>query len=160
MTAIISPCGLYRYFLRRTWSNDASHGTCCFIMLNPSTADAMKDDPTIRRCQAFAQSFGCDTLEVVNLFALRSPAPVVLYKAPRDEIVGPSNDHYIMKTAYRARFVICAWGQHGKLFDRGSEVLAMLRAAHVYPQALRINAGGQPAHPLYLPADLEPFVME
>ena len=74
--AKISECGNYRYWLTR--ESELEHpgrGTALFIMLNPSTADASEDDPTIRRCRGFAKSWECAGLTVANLYALRSTNP-------------------------------------------------------------------------------------
>ena len=86
--AHFSRCGRYRYALRRTFP--AGQGTVLFVGLNPSTADAHVDDPTIRRCMGFAAAWGHRELWVANLFALRSPYPDALLGA--DDPVGPRND--------------------------------------------------------------------
>lgn len=156
MSAVISSCGKYRYHLYRHIG--AGYGRCCFVMLNPSTADATNDDATIRRCIGFARSFGCDSLEVVNLFAYRSTSPNVLYAISRDAAVGPKNDAHIAMASALARFVICAWGNHGGLFGRDAEVLRIIRGRGVKPKALKINAASrQPAHPLFLKGASSPF---
>lgn len=82
--------GDYRYRLGRAW---AGGPTCTFIMLNPSTADADQDDPTIRRCVGFAKALGCGALEVVNLYAYRATNPRDLLR--QDERVGPENDYWL-----------------------------------------------------------------
>src|SRR6185369_17379869 len=98
MTAVISKCGKYRYSLRREWIGGA--GTVCFIMLNPSTADASVDDPTIRRCIGFAQRWGYQILEVVNLYAYRATRPRDMFAAA--DPVGPENEYYLCKAALGA----------------------------------------------------------
>ena len=75
--------GDYRYLLWREWDN--SHKTVSFIMLNPSRADAQVNDPTITRCINFAKSWGYGRLEVVNLFAYRTPKPSLLKQAAERE---------------------------------------------------------------------------
>lgn len=157
MSAVISDCGKYRYHLSRPLGIMGS-GTCTFVMLNPSTADAMLDDPTIRRCIGYAKALGCDSLQVVNLFAYRSTSPDVLTGMSRDMAVGPENDRYIVQACALAAYVICAWGNHGTLFGRADEVLKLLRERGVSPSALKINGkSGQPAHPLYLKGDARPM---
>lgn len=148
--AIIS--GAYRYLLQRFW--DARLETLNFVMLNPSTADAKLDDPTIRRCLGFARALGFGSLEVTNLFALRSTDP----KALRCHIdpVGPENDEQIVSSARVCQMTVCAWGNHGAYLNRGSRVLDLLRKAGIKPHALRVGKTGAPAHPLYLPGDLQP----
>lgn len=153
--AIISECGQYRYLLQRSW--DVRQQAVCFIMLNPSTADASLDDPTIRRCLGFAKDLGFGQLEVVNLFGLRATDPKVM-RSHADPI-GPENDEQLIRSATICHQTICAWGAHGTHKDRGRAVLALLRRAGVQPHALRLTKAGHPAHPLYLPANLKPTVM-
>lgn len=150
--ADLSPCGRYRYRLHRTWGE---HPPVAFVMLNPSTADAVQLDPTVRRCIGYAQRWGYGGLIVGNLFALRSTDPAALYTDP--EPIGEENDAALQEIATTAECVICAWGKHGALNDRGAQVLAMIRAAGATPQALKLNGDGSPAHPLYLKGDAEPF---
>lgn len=157
VSAVISPCGKYRYRLIRDLGM-MGKGACVFVMLNPSTADATNDDPTIRRCIGYARTLGHARLEVVNLFAYRSTVPGVLYAMSRDTAVGPDNDQHILEAAAGARTVLCAWGNHGSQFGRAAEVLSLLRAHGIQPKALKVNAkSGQPAHPLYLKGDALPF---
>ena len=153
MSAVISPDGKYRYRLARDLGM-MGNGTCCFIMLNPSTADATNDDQTIRKCIAYAKRFNTDRLEVVNLFAYRSRDPDALYGMSKNVAIGPENDQHISEVCGMARIVICAWGNHGVLFGRDKEVLRSLLFNRVNPKALKINnKSKQPAHPLYLKAD-------
>lgn len=150
--AIISTCGTYRYLLQRSW--DVQRKAVCFIMLNPSTADAQADDPTIRRCLGFARHLGFGQLEVVNLFALRATDPKTL----RGHIdpIGPENDGVIISSIRACSMTICAWGTHGTYKSRDQMVLSLLFANGITPLALRANKNGCPAHPLYLPYDLQP----
>ena len=103
--AEIDPTGAYRYTLERTWDG----GLPCigWIMLNPSTADATQDDPTIRRCIRFSQSWGYGSLIVVNLFAHRATSPKDLFQA--ESPVGPNNDRYIRYTWALCGSLIAAW---------------------------------------------------
>src|SRR5262249_14212908 len=94
--AVISDCGRYRYSLTRRWG-DAAEPRALFVMLNPSTADAEQDDPTIRRCIGFAKAWGMGSLEVVNLYALRATDPAALLSAP--DPIGPKNDTMITSAA-------------------------------------------------------------
>ena len=161
MSAILSADQKYRYRLTRdVWPQHDSFrtvgdGACCFVMLNPSTADAVLDDPTIRRCIGYARTFGCARLEVVNLFAYRSTDPGLLHGMSKDAAIGPENDRHIAEACNASRIVICAWGNHGSLFGRAAEVLVIIRAQQgAKPMAIKINAKSrQPAHPLYLKAD-------
>jgi len=157
-SAILSTDKKYRYRLTRDLGMMGDRA-CCFVMLNPSTADAMNDDPTIRRCIGYARTLGSARLEVVNLFAYRSTSPDVLYGMSRDAAIGPENDRHIAEACNVSHIVICAWGNHGALFGRAAEVIGLIRAQQgAQPMALKINAkSGQPAHPLYLKADAAPM---
>lgn len=154
--ATFSPCRAYRYQLWRTWSR---RRPVVFLMLNPSTADAQKNDPTVERCERRARAMGAGGVIVVNIFALRSTDPAALYRVA--DPVGPDNDESIVHgcTAWRPRAVICAWGKHGNLHRRGASVLAMLRAHGVRPLCLALNGDGTPKHPLYVAYAAEPFAM-
>jgi hypothetical protein len=115
-----------------------------FIGLNPSTADATKDDPTIRRCLGFARSWGFGQLIVANLFAYRSTDPSVL-KSVSDPI-GPRNNRWLKTLSDEAALTIAAWGMHGTLHRRGELLLPSLKNAH----HLGRTRDGHPRHPLYL----------
>lgn len=158
--AVLSGDGRYRYRLERALGK--SERVACFVMLNPSTADAEKDDPTIRKCIGFARRWQCGRLVVVNLFAWRATDPAAL-KAVRDP-VGAENDDHIIAAIEAAVLTggrtVCAWGVHGTLHDRNWQVLVMLR--HRFsPQianlrCLRLTKDGHPEHPLLVPYSVEP----
>lgn len=152
-SAELSPCGAYRYSLARKWHDDLPE--LAFIMLNPSTADAREDDPTIRRCIGFGRSLGFGSIVVGNLFALRSTDPKALMSHP--DPVGPRNDQALKEIARHASEVICAWGANGNLLGRAIEVERLLRKSGIRPMALKLTNGGDPAHPLYLARDCKPF---
>jgi len=148
-SAVIDPTGKYRYLLRRIWGDQK---TVLWVMLNPSTADAEEDDPTIRRCLGFTESLGYMAdgyggLEVVNLFAVRSTDPKWLSRF--QDPVGPENDDHIAKAAARAGKIIVAWGSHDKPFitKRIAEVLLLLNGHTLY--CLDLTNGAHPRHPLY-----------
>lgn len=150
--AVISACGLYRYSLTREWGDEAR---LVYVMLNPSTADAHRDDPTSRRCVGFAQSHGFGSLEVVNLYAYRTPSPVALTRAQRAgvDVVGPMNAGAIAEAFGRARAICAAWGgtQLRDVDARADAIYAAANAAAVGVSALGISRYGRPMHPLYLP---------
>jgi hypothetical protein len=149
--ATFSPCRTYRYRLWRFWDQ---RPYLAFVMLNPSTADEVKNDPTVERCERRARVGGYGGVAVVNLFAFRSTDPAVLRKVA--DPVGPHNDAAITDVAKQAGRVICAWGTHGSLHGRDAHVLVMLHWHGVGTYALRVSKGGHPCHPLYLPYGLEP----
>ena len=153
-TAEISSDGVYRYSLTRQWGDGE---TACFVMLNPSTADAVHDDPTIRKCVGFAKRWGFGSLEVVNLFAFRATNPAVLRSAPHP--IGPLNDDRIELAASRAGRIIAAWGGGGRYLNRGQKVRERLRWLGYEVWAIR-KTNGEPWHPLYLPYEEQPIVIE
>jgi hypothetical protein len=141
-----SPCGQYRYSLWRAWEGGQS--AILWIMLNPSRADHLgNNDPTIERCERRSVAWGFQRMEVVNLFALRSPHPKALREA--HDPVGPLNDAGIVEGADRAAMILCAWGAHGALRGRAGEVRALLTGKSLH--CLGMTLAGEPAHPLYLP---------
>ena len=151
--AEFDPTGAYRYSLWREW--DARAPAVAFVMLNPSTADAAKDDPTIRRCASFARSWGYGSLEVVNLFAYRASEPKRLRQTP--DPIGPANDDYLVDAADRVQTVVVAWGVHGALMDRGLEVSRLL-AGRSQLHCLGFTQAGQPRHPLYIRRETVPVL--
>lgn len=150
--AKISDDGLYRYLLWRSFTRGAeTNATMLFVMLNPSTADAQHDDPTIRRCIGFALDRGCDRVEVVNLFAYRATVPKVLREISRP--IGPENDWHIAEAAGVASVIVCAWGAEGDLLSRGSRVRRSLISAGHKLFHFGLTSDGQPRHPLYVRGD-------
>ncbi len=148
--AYLSPCGRYRYALTRRWGPGAR--VAVFCCLNPSTADASADDPSLKRMMGFARREGADGIAVVNLYAWRSTDPAAL--ADVEDPIGPENDDTIAAMAKGAGLVIAGWGGSGpKGYQaRARAVLGILRSTGtVY--CLGTTAGGQPRHPLYLAAN-------
>lgn len=146
--AEISECGRYRYLLGRRWGDES---TVAFIMLNPSTADAETDDPTIRRCIGFARSWGYGGLVVGNLYAWRCTQPADLWKAA--DPIGPANDYNLMLVAASCDQIVAAWGAHARP-DRIAAVQALPGMGGL--TALATTQAGQPRHPLYLAGNLTP----
>ncbi len=151
-TAAFDRLRLYRYELTRTWS---ALPPWAFVMLNPSTADAMDDDQTIRRCCGFARAGGAGGIVVVNLFAWRSTSPAEL--ARQADPVGDLNDAFIWNACTApGRMVIAAWGAHGSLRGRAAEVTVMLEDAGVVLHCLGVTGAGYPRHPSRLAAAVRP----
>lgn len=159
-TATLSGDLKYRYTLTRRFKRaEKLEMPLIWVMLNPSTADAEINDPTIRRCIGFAYDLGFDGIEVLNLFGLRATDPKELYKA--EDPIGIFNDAAIRGTIkqYKNPNVICAWGSYGKFMNRGPDVIKMLKEDIEFVFALKLNSDGSPAHPLYLPKGLAPITI-
>lgn len=150
-----SPRRRYRYLLTRIWA--PAIPPAVFIMLNPSTASAGQDDPTIRRLvgsydkPGFARREGVGGVVVVNLFALCSTNPERLRTHP--DPVGPYNGLFVRQAVQETDLVVAAWGAGGVLGNRGADMGRALVKAGVRLKALRLTSTGQPGHPLYVPAD-------
>lgn len=152
--AVFSQDMKYRYRLSRIW--DDTKPTIAFVMLNPSTADESKNDPTVARCQNRAAMMGYGTLEVLNIFAFRSTDPKLLYGESFP--IGPHNDQTILSVIKQCDFIICAWGRHGAFLQRGKEVLRSIAATGMEIHVLKVNDDGQPGHPLYLGYERLPYL--
>ena len=146
--AALSPCRRYRYALWRTW--DETLPRVMFVGLNPSTADETVDDPTLRRTMEFARRWGYGGVGNGNLFAYRATAPRDMMAA--DDPVGPENDEWLTRLAGEAGLVVAAWGNDGVFLQRSAAVRSLLSRLH----CLKVNASGEPAHPLYQRADTRP----
>lgn len=146
-----SPARTYRYLLTRIW--DPTVPPVVFVMLNPSTASADQDDPTVRRIVRFARDWEKGGVIVVNLFALCSTNPERLRTHP--DPVGRYNASFVRRAVKEAGLVVAAWGAGGSLADRGPQMGRALRSARVDVKALRLTSTGQPGHPLYVPADTQ-----
>lgn len=146
--------GQYRYELQRGWTEPPTNGGgVCWIMLNPSTADGLQDDPTIRKCIGFTERLGHKALTVVNLFAYRATDPkqlAVQQKAGVD-IVGASNSTFIFNAAMRAHLVICAWGAYDGVDIKAREHAVRVLIPEIKPlYCLGLSKQGRPRHPLML----------
>lgn len=147
--ATFSPCRTYRYSLWRRWGTP-EQGYAMFIALNPSTADEVEDDNTVRRCIQFAKDWGYGALCMTNIFAFRATDPIVMKAHP--EPIGQDTDAVLVAMAKNAGVVVAAWGNHGFHRGRGREVIALLPQLH----CLKVTKAGQPSHPLYLSKALKP----
>jgi len=147
--AIFSPDRRYRYVLTRIW--DKTKKMCCFIGLNPSTADEIVDDNTVRRCIEYAKNWGFGMLNILNIFAIRGSNPIIIEQV--DDPVGIDNDRWIAETCKASDLVIAAWGNHGIYKDRCVKIINLVPNFHY----LRLTKIGQPSHPLYLKKSLVPI---
>lgn len=149
--AVYSDCETYRYALTRVWQ---ARPRLLYVMLNPSTATEMQNDPTVERCERRARALGYGGFRVVNLFALRATDPRSLRSVA--DPVGPQNDAVLAEGALWADHVLCAWGGHGVHMGRGAEVTARLRACGKPLWQLGLTGSGQPKHPLYISYQTQP----
>ncbi|MEP1766994.1 MAG: DUF1643 domain-containing protein [Sulfitobacter sp.] len=151
-TAVYSDCERYRYSLTRVWDTDAAR--VAFVMLNPSTATEVQNDPTIERCEQRARRLGFGGFRAVNIFALRATDPRDMRAA--EDPVGPDNSQALAGAAQWADMVIAAWGVHGAHRSQGPAAAAALRAAGHRLHHLGLTKAGHPRHPLYLPYSAQP----
>jgi hypothetical protein len=151
-SADFSADGRYRYRLGRRWGRGS---VVRFVMLNPSTAGAEADDPTVRRCVGLARSWGYAAIEVLNLYAFCATRPDDLARAA--DPVGPDNDSYLRHGVSRwtPKLIIAAWGVHARP-ERAAEVLGLLAGRRIH--CLGRTRDGHPRHPLYVPAATRPRV--
>jgi hypothetical protein len=158
MSAILSPCNTYRYRLNRD-GDPGPYGPALFLMLNPSTADAELDDPTIRRCRGFARTWGNSGIVVANLYALRSTDPAGLWSHP--DPVGPDNDAHLAAQMTLYPNVVCAWGANARPDRIAAFRALLLDHPDVHLFCLGITKSGAPRHPLYVRGDqpLIPFTL-
>ena len=145
-TAVYSNCELYRYSLTRSW--DSSAKKVLFIMLNPSTATEIQNDPTVERCERRAKALGYGAFKVCNIFAYRSTDPKIM-RLQKDTI-GPETDQIIIKSANWSNNIICAWGTNGSHLNRGKKIEELLRAKNFTLTHLGLSKDGHPKHPLYI----------
>ncbi len=154
--AVFSDDMVYRYSLSRIWDREKEN--VLFIMLNPSTADAYKLDPTIKRCEGFAKEWGYGAIHIVNLFAIRATDPKKMISHP--DPIGNRNDTHIIGSARAAHLIIAAWG------NNPNKTRFKKRAEHIIDKitewrdihCLTITKDGEPSHPLYLPSELKPII--
>lgn len=149
-SAIFSIDKVHRYSLTRVWSPGGKMAV--FIGLNPSTADEVENDPTVRRCINYAKAWGCDGLYMLNIFAFRGTDPKDMKVA--NNPIGLENDFWLLERCKGAEVIIAAWGVHGEHQDRGKNVMKLLDDLDV--KCLGTTKEGHPRHPLYLRKDLQP----
>jgi len=139
--AVLSADDSCRFLLWRNWS-DRPHRRCTIIGLNPSTADANVDDPTIRRCIDFAKKWSCDGLLMVNVFATRSTDPLGIVVGREAGV----NSLYLRAACNSSTTLVAAWGANKAVGNHwralGDHVDKLLCLGH--------NMNGSPKHPLYV----------
>ena len=152
-SATFSDDMVYRYVLTRAWAG--GNGNCTFICLNPSTADAFKNDPTVTRCIGYAKKWGYKSFTMLNAFAVRSTDPAgLMFGDP----IGPDNDRFLREEAGKADLIVAAWGTHCRLGNRDEEMKEVLRPVGKDIYCLGTTMEGFPKHPLYLKGDVKPYL--
>lgn len=156
-TAVYSDCERYRYLLTREWNPAGPRAL--FVMLNPSTATEVQNDPTVERCERRARALGFGSFRVTNIFAWRNTDPRLMRAAA--DPVGPANDAAIVDSCHWAAGpqdrIIAAWGTHGAHLDRGPAVERLLRAQGCLLHHLGLTKDGHPKHPLYIAYHQQPI---
>ena len=154
--AVYSDCERYRYLLTRVW--DPAGPRALFVMLNPSTATEVQNDPTVERCERRARTLGFGAFRVTNIFAWRATDPKEMRAQP--DPVGPENDRAILESvdwaAGPGARIVCAWGAHGAHLARGAAVERLLRNTGRELFHLGLTMAGDPKHPLYIGYDRQP----
>lgn len=160
MSATISECGTYRYTLERSWPLSGDKHVL-WVMLNPSTADASIDDPTIKRCIGYTKAWGYGGLMVGNLYAFRATKPEDLWDAAAHmDAQGWENDGHLSRMAACATLtgglIVAAWG--GFADPRRAEGITKLLNGFGPVHCIGRTKDGQPWHPLYKAKDLRPIL--
>ncbi len=151
--ATYSDCERYRYALTRTWNEGGKR--VLFVMLNPSKATEVQNDPTVERCERRARALGFGAFQVTNIFAWRDTDPFQMRKSA--EPIGPDNDATLCDGAAWADQIIAAWGTHGAHLGRGAAVEGLLRDTGKPLFSLGISKHGHPKHPLYISYSQQPI---
>lgn len=150
--AVYSDCERYRFSLTRVWQPEGDR--VLFVMLNPSTATEVQNDPTVERCERRARALGAGSFRVCNIFAWRDTDPKALRRAA--EPVGSANDAAIVEGCHWADRIVCAWGTHGAYLGRGPAVEELMRATGRELMHLGLTKEGHPKHPLYIAYSAQP----
>lgn len=152
--AVISECGRYRYSLHRKWANSARMPVL-WVMLNPSTADANIDDPTIRRCIAFSKAWGYGELFVGNVFSFRATDPAAMDDVPLSELQGPEHIRQLYRMARSSAITVAAWGAHERVKSVSLRTLSESFKSPGGIWCLGTTKSGAPRHPLYVKGDTQ-----
>ena len=150
--ALYSDCGGYRYRLSRDWGEGPR---IAFIMLNPSTASELRNDPTVARCEGRARRGGYGGFDVLNLFAFRATRPEDLRGAA--DPYGAANAETVVATAGKAATVVCGWGLHGAHLGQGAAMRGLLAASGIPLWHLGLTRDLHPRHPLYVANAVAPL---
>lgn len=152
MSAVISPCGLYRYRLERVVAVEGP--VYAFFGINPSTADASLDDATVRKWIGFTKTWGGSRFIVGNVCPFRSTNVRALADAGRWPHIDRENRDHILAMAAEADILVPCWGDRGKvpraMHSELDDLLALLRGTGKPVMHFGLTKGGDPKHPLML----------
>ncbi len=154
--AVYSDCEKYRYALTRVWDHEGKR--LLYIMLNPSKATELANDPTIERCERRARALGYGGFRVCNLFGLRETDPAKLKRAKHPE--GPDNVAQTKAAIEWTDDVLCAWGVHGEHLGQADSLLSIIRTSPKPCLVLGLTKAGHPRHPLYISYKTKPFIWD
>ena len=143
---IFSRCLKYRFSFKREW--DKSKKKILYILLNPSTATELKNDPTITRIERHSKILKMGSFTVCNLFALREKNPKLLKKHKYP--LGKENDSFIEKYSLEAEIIVCAWGNEGEYMNQSEKIKNLLLTMNHQAYVFGLTKKGNPKHPLYL----------
>ena len=148
---------VYRYFLRRPVDENVALSSLpplAFLLLNPSTADENKDDPTVAKARRYAHFWGYGEVIILNIFAFRATNPRLL--CLQENPIGDENDSIIKNTVQTVLTlggdVVCGWGNHGQILGRCYDMRSLLKGQKI--KAFPFTKQGEPGHPLYLRHDV------
>lgn len=157
-SAFISVCGRYRWSLTRVWDETEKMKQICWIMLNPSTADDVDDDPTINKCFHFSLKWGYGGMVVVNCFSLRATQPAVMMRSwskltDDEKLEAALRNLDQVEKAIRRRTIVAAWGNHGAFENAGDSMLRFLFHGKNKVHCLGLTKAIEPKHPLFVHGD-------
>ena len=139
----------HRFLLWRFWDGKPR---MLFIGLNPSTANELEDDPTVRRLCGFAQEWGYGGLYACNLYSQVTPYPKELLPETRNH---GANTPAILMAVKLVVLTVCGWGDGIKSVPEGDSRVRAVYDMLEAPMCWGLTASGNPKHPLYLPGDTE-----
>lgn len=152
MSAVLSPCGAYRYRLDRTVGMDGC--VYAFFGVNPSTADATEDDATVRKWIGFTKTWGGSRFIAGNVFPLRSTDVRLVSTWTRWLDIVRENQRHILAICQEADILVPCWGDRGKvpkaMHNEIDDLASLLRGTGKPLMHLGLTKGGDPKHPLML----------
>jgi hypothetical protein len=159
-SAVISPCGIWRYRLDRSVQEQGI--VAAFFGVNGSTAGPIEEDQTTSKWRGFSLRNGFRRYIAANPFAYRATDVRMLAKVA--DPVGPENARYLAEVIAEADVLVPCWGNRAKVphslrhhFDRLAD---QIFAAGKPVLTFGFTNSGDPKHPLMLGYDtpLAPWI--